>query len=96
LPPRNTSELPHVFVGDVTIDGAPAPDGSDVTVWLARFDAPFGVAITSGGSYSVLANQHGPESFDGQTLIFKVNGQNSGETSVWEKGGATILDLSLN
>jgi len=88
--------LPHVFVGDVTIDGAPAPNGSDVTVWLAQFDAPVGVALTFGGNYSVLANQHGSESFEGETLIFKVNGQNSGETAVWERGGATVLDLSLN
>ncbi len=88
--------MPHVFVGNVTIDGAPAPNGSDVTVWVAQFDAPLGVAISSGGGYAILANQHGPESFDGQTLIFKVNGQNSGETAVWERGGATVLDLSLN
>ena len=80
----------------MTIDGAPAPNGSDVTVWLAKFDSPVGVAVASGGKYSVLANQHGTESFSGQTLIFKINGQNSGETAVWEKGGATILDLSLN
>jgi DNA-binding beta-propeller fold protein YncE len=88
--------MPHVFVGTVTIDGAPAPDGSDITVWLSQFDGPAGVAISSGGEYSVLANQHGSESFSGETLIFKINGQNSGETAVWEKGGATILDLSLN
>ncbi len=96
MPVRNSSELPHVFVGAVTIDGAPAPNGSDVTVWLAQFDAPVGVAIVSDGKYSVLANQHGSESFVGQTLIFKINGQNSGETGVWERGGATVLDLSLN
>ena len=88
--------MPNVFVGTVTINGAPAPNGSDVTVWIGRFDAPIGVAISSGGKYSVLANQHGTESFAGETLTFKINGQNSGETAVWEKGGATILDLSLN
>ncbi|CUV03481.1 hypothetical protein MGWOODY_Clf2518 [hydrothermal vent metagenome] len=44
----------------------------------------------------MLANQHGAQSFEGRTLIFKVNGQDSGKTAIWEKGGATILALSLN
>ena len=96
LPARDNSELPHVFVGTVTIAGAPAPDGTEVTVWLPEFDAPIGTGTSSGGNYSVLANQHGNRSFGGRTLIFKVNGQDSGETAIWEKGGATILELSLD
>ena len=96
LPERDAHELPHVFVGSVTVDGAPAPDGTEVTVWLVDFDAPIGTGITSGGDYTALANQHGISSFGGRTLILKVNGEDSGETAVWEKGGATILNLSLN
>ena len=88
--------MPHVFVGSVTINGAPAPDGAEVTVWVAEYDGPVGNGITSGGNYSVLAHQHGTTSFDGKTLIFKVNGQDTGETGVWEMGGATILAISLN
>jgi len=83
-------------VGSVTINGAPAPNGTEVTVWLEEFNAPLGAGTSSGGDYSVLANQHGARSFEGRTLIFKVNGQDSGETAIWEKGGATILVVSLN
>ena len=96
LPERDNRELPHVFVGSVTINGAPAPNGTEVTVWLEEFNAPLGAGTSSGGTYSVLANQHGARSFEGRTLIFKVNGQDSGETAIWEKGGATILAVSLN
>ena len=83
-------------MGSVTINGSPAPNGTEVTVWLEEFDAPLGVGTSSGGDYSVLANQHGAWSFEDKTLIFKVNGQDSGETAIWEKGGATILAVSLN
>ena len=96
LPERDNRELPHVFVGSVTINGAPAPNGTEVTVWLEEFNAPLGAGTSSGGDYSVLANQHGARSFEGRTLIFKVNGQDSGETAIWEKGGATSLAVSLN
>jgi hypothetical protein len=63
---------------------------------MAEFDAPIGVGPTSGGSYSVLAHQHGTESFVGRFLIFKVNGTNVSETAVWQRGGANLLDLSAN
>ncbi|PKB71322.1 MAG: hypothetical protein BZY87_05560 [SAR202 cluster bacterium Io17-Chloro-G6] len=82
-------------MGGVTIGGLAAPDGTQVTVWVAEYDAPVGTDITSGGNYSVLANQHGVKSFAGETLIFKVNGQDTGETGIWETGNATILALSL-
>ncbi len=96
LPEKNVRELPHVFVGSVVISGVAAPDGTEVTIWVAGYDAPVGAGITSGGNYSVLAHQHGEETFTGKTLIFKVNGQVTGETASWEKGGATILAISLD
>ena len=96
LPERDNRELPHVFVGAVTISGVPAPDGTEISVWLAQFDSPIGTGTSIDGNYSVLANQFGPSSFGGRQVVFKVNGENSGETAIWEKGGATILEVSLN
>ncbi len=96
LPDRDNAELPHAFVGKVTVDGVAAPDDTVVTVWLSQYSSPLGTDLTIGGKYSVLANQHGSETFEGMTLTFKVNGRESGEMAVWEKGGATILDISLN
>ena len=88
--------MPHVFVGSVTISGAAAPNGTEVSVWVAEYNGPVGTSTASGGNYTVLAHQHGTESFGGKTLIFKVNGQDTGETRNWERGGATILALSLD
>ena len=96
MPERNNDELPHVFVGSVTINSLAAPDGTEVTVWVAEYNSPVGTGVTTGGNYSVLAHQHGAASFKGKTLIFKVNGQDTGETAIWEMGDATILAISLD
>jgi hypothetical protein len=96
LPEEDNSELPHVFVGSVTINGAPAPDGTEVSVWLKQFASPLGIGTSVGGDYSILAKQYGNSSFGGRRVIFKINGEDSGESAVWEKGGATFLEVSLN
>jgi len=96
LPERDNSGPPHVFVGGVTIDGAPAPDGTEVSVWLKQFASPLATATSVDGDYSVLASQFGIESFGGRRVIFKINGEDSGESAIWEKGGATSLEVSLN
>lgn len=96
LPERDIRELPHVFVGSVTIDGAPAPDGTEVSVWLKQFASPLATGTSVDGNYSVLASQFGNASFNGRRVIFKINGEDSGESAIWEKGGATILEVSLN
>jgi hypothetical protein len=67
-----------------------------VSAWLIDFDAPVGTAIVVDGEYTLLANQYGTESFGGRTLVFKLNGVPTGETSLWKVGEATILDLSLD
>jgi hypothetical protein len=85
-----------VFVGGVTIDGAPAPDGTEVSVWLKQFASPLATGTSVDGNYSVVASQFGNASFGGRIVIFKINGEDSGESAIWEKGGATILEVSLN
>ena len=95
LPAQDHTALPHVFVGSVTIDGEAAPDGTEVTAWVPEY-GPIGAGTTSGGTYSVLVNQYGSPSFSGRTIIFKVNGQETGETGVWQSGGATFLAISLD
>ena len=98
LPAKNTTEIPHVFVGSVSIGLAAvaAPDGTEITLWVVGYDGPVGTGTTTGGEYAVLAEQYGDASFSGESLLFKVNGQDTGETASWERGGATILDLSLD
>ena len=80
----------------MTIRSLAAPDGTEVTVWVAEYNGPVGSGITTGGNYTVTAQQHGTASFQGKTLIFKVNGQDTGETGIWERGGGTILAISVD
>ena len=88
--------LPHILIGSVTISSLAAPDGTEVTIWVAKYDSPVGSGTAEGGNYKLLAHQHGNESFRGKTLVFKINGQETGETVIWESGEATVLAISLD
>ena len=81
-------------MGSITVDGLAAPDGTEVTVWVADYNGPVGTGTTTSGNYSVLAHQHGTATFDGKILMFKIDGRETGETGVWETGDATILAIS--
>ena len=96
LPERNNTIMPHVFVGSVTIEGSNAIDGVEISVWLPEYDAPIGNGTVTNGKYNLMAHAHGPGSFDGKILIFKIDGKLSGDTAEWESGQASILDLSIN
>jgi len=96
LPDRNNTIMPHVFVGNVTVEGSAAIDGAEITVWLPEYDSPIGNGTVANGKYNLMAHSHGTGSFDGKILIFKVAGELSGDTAEWESGQASILDLSIN
>ena len=95
LPPAIESVLPHVFAGTVTIRGQPAPDGTKVSVWVSDYDAPVGTETVSGGKYSVLVLKYG-HAFAGKTLMFKIADKDTGSTTSWESGGATVLNLATD
>ena len=94
LPDKNVLVLPHVFTGNATIDGAPAPEGTTVTVWLQKFAEPIGQGVFSSGQYTVLAEQYGNSSFNGRTITFKLDGLVAQQTAVFDSGEGTILDLT--
>jgi len=83
-------EMPHVFVGTVTLDGAGAADGAAVTAWIDG--AQVAATTASGGDYNLLVDQ-GDESFAGKTVSFKVSGANTDKTATWVKGGGDVLNL---
>jgi len=83
-------EMPHVFVGTVTLDGAGAADGAAVTAWIDG--AQVAATTASGGDYNLLVDQ-GDESFAGKTVSFKVSGANADKTATWVKGGGDVLNL---
>ena len=93
LPAVASNVIPHVFVGSVTVSGEVAPDGTEVSAWVSEFSSPVGEGTVSGGSYVMNISQYGTASFAGKTLTFKIGDDDTGQTSTWEKGGATVVDL---
>lgn len=80
--------LPHVFTGRALVDDAPAKEGTPVTAWsgwglLAR-------ATVVQGRYTLLVSRPATS----PSLYFNLGEFKSFETSSWEPGGATLLDLT--
>ncbi len=78
---------PHIFVGTVTIDGSPAPEGTVVRALVN------GVEVASvkveDGKYLPMAIL-----IPGETVIFVVGGLTAAETFVTEVGGVNVLNLT--
>ena len=96
LPSIVNDNPPHVFVGNVTIGGEPAPEGTEVTAWVLKYSDPVGTSIvpsvaSNPGSYSLLVPQYGND-FTGTVLMIKVNGDFV-KNVVWKSGDGDLLDL---
>lgn len=95
-------KLPHAFYGSVTIDGAPASDGTEVsaTVNIGDIVSTQNPVTTVGGSYGIgnpylLVQGYGiPE---GATITFYVDDvEAEGQTALFEAGGGPAKrDLSV-
>jgi len=86
--------FPTTFAGTVTVDGAPAPDGTTITA-LDSDGVSWATATTSGGSYNMDVPATMPVSepcFPGGTISFTCDGASAAET-----GSATggLKDLNL-
>ncbi len=90
--------VPHHVDGTVTINGAPAPDG---TVVSARISGTEVVSNTILGGYYgrdgapiFKIPDTDPPSRAGQTVNFFVNGVDSGSTIIFQNGASTHLNLA--
>ena len=74
------------------IGGAPAPDGTVVSAWIAgeKVDED----TTSDGKY-VLTVGTLDKNYTGATVSFKVAGSDTGVTSTWIAGEPVNLDFSV-
>ena len=86
---RAQNRPPHIFIGTVTIDGAPAPDGTVVTAIVDG--AEVGSAVVQNGEYANL--QVG---VPGETVTFRVGNLTANETATTEVGGADIVNLTAS
>ena len=88
-------KLPHAFYGSVTVNGAAAADGTQIsaTVDIGKIISTQNPVTTVGGSYGVGSPYllvQGYDIPDGATITFHVtnaNGTATGGTAIFEAGG---------
>ncbi|MCH8349881.1 MAG: hypothetical protein J4N78_07275 [Chloroflexi bacterium] len=83
-----------MLIGSATLNGAPAPDGTVVTAWVADFSEPVATAVVADGQYKVSVFQFGSKSFAGTTITFKIGDLEAPQTASWEFGGVGIVNLT--
>ena len=86
----NQASPPQVFIGAVTINGAPAPQGTEIAALIDGVSVAT-AEVNDEGNYSLtVADQSA-----GATVTFTVNGQAVTPTGTIEVGGLATLALSL-
>ncbi|MBU0894238.1 MAG: hypothetical protein KKF48_02325 [Nanoarchaeota archaeon] len=87
--------MPHWFYGDVTVNGASAPDNNIIT---ASIDGDEYITVTKNGNYGSVPNRFYVEDPEddriGDTITFYVGGMQA-ETFIFENAGYTNLDFEL-
>jgi hypothetical protein len=94
--------LPSSFYGTMKIAGQKAPVGAKVSAWIDGKQYAYNTTVDYLGDtvYSLDVPGDDPSTpaieggVDGNTVIFKVNGQSADETGVWHSG--TNVSLNLN
>ncbi|MFA7191215.1 MAG: hypothetical protein WC086_02705, partial [Dehalococcoidales bacterium] len=84
--------IAQTFYGSVTLDGAPAPDGTAVS---ATMNGRTFSVTSSGGQYSYLTIQTIDGDQAGDTITFTVAGYSAGSTTL-NPGGVTQRNLSAS
>ncbi len=86
---------PHAFVGTVTVDGAPAVDGTQVTAFLEGVpDSVAGTTVTD-GRYVIKIVQRSSTLFADRKVTFKIGGRDGSPTAVWTSGEADELNIAV-
>ncbi|MDF2958096.1 MAG: PKD repeat domain protein [Candidatus Alkanophagales archaeon MCA70_species_1] len=92
--------LPCAFYGNVTIDGAPAPAGTEIVAKIGD-EIRGSITVTEPGRYGGAGALDpkliviGNTSDEGKNITFYVNGIKAEQTAVWQSGGVFKLDLSV-
>ena len=83
--------VPHVFAGSASLDGAIAADGTVVTAWVDAAQAAS--ATVTGGEYSIKVNP-GTKTWADKPVSFQVGGNNAAQTFLFVHGGVDDLNLT--
>jgi azurin len=77
----------------VTIDGAPAAEGTQVTAFLEGVPDSVAGGTVKDGLYNIKIVQRTSTLFADRKVTFKIGGKDSSTTAVWTSGEATELNL---
>ncbi|HZA22103.1 MAG TPA: hypothetical protein VFA32_05785, partial [Dehalococcoidia bacterium] len=80
---------PHVFIGTVTVNGLPAPAGTEVTA-LADGQELVSTTVEPDGTYTLLVPQTEGE------VTFRVGTLTTQQRADWEQGGADMVNLTAS
>jgi PGF-CTERM protein len=95
LPVSATDPLPNWFLGDVTLNGKPAPIGTTIEAFIEG-DSRGDVLVESSGKYEYL-RVVGDSTDNNKLITFRVGGLLANENATWivrTDTGATIRDLT--
>lgn len=87
---------PHAFVGTVSVDGAPAADGTVVSARLEGMPEPVAQATVSGGKYVIKIVQRGDVPYANKKVTFKIGDADAAQSATWQMGGADELNLAVS
>ncbi len=80
---------PHIFIGKVfEIGGEAGSVGTSVTAYI-QGEVKGSTTVQQGGKYVITVSQGAIT-----VITFKIGSLEAAETSTWEQGGATVLNLS--
>ncbi len=80
---------PHIFIGKVfDISGGAGSVGTPVTAYI-QGEVKGSTTVQQGGKYALTVSQGA-----NTVITFKIGSLEAAETSTWEQGGATVLNLS--
>ena len=79
---------PHVFIGRAVLNGLEALVGTVVTAYIDGV-VQGSTTVRDGGSYTLVVNKG-----TGTSRTFKIGSLDAAETSTWEQGGGTVLNLN--
>ena len=83
---------PHISKLIVTVDGEPAADRTEVTVWM---DGEQVASATTTDGVAIIRID-GDASLNGKTIRFKVGGIDATEEDTWEQGGHIDKSFSIS
>ena len=88
-------EKPHQFYGTVTINGAPAADGTSIVAKINGIEVASTITKDNTYGYSPTFYVDDPNSNRaGKTIEFFVNDVNTGQTEIFANGKSTRIDLT--